>query len=171
GCADENEPGTHVKKLSDPATRAGAVSRLIQFYEDKMTQDKGDRNGPQVKPLLDEIVQPMTETCVAGDLDERTNAKLIKFLSDTRDVKAEPCILKALKDYKPEGCEDDVRAASRYVAANKTKAAAGPLWDAFTKIHPSKPKGNTAYRDIHDAMIVLLDPSWENPAITYLARP
>src|SRR4051794_1970922 len=69
GCADENDPATHVKKLDDPATRAQAVSRLIQFYEDKMTQDKGDRAGTQVKPLLELIVQPMTERCVAGDLD------------------------------------------------------------------------------------------------------
>jgi hypothetical protein len=171
GCADENDPATHVKKLDDASTRPGAVNRLIQFYEDKMTQDKGDRSGPNVKPLLELIVAPLTETCVRGDLDERTNTKLIKFLSDTRDPKAEPCILKALKDYKPEGSEDDVRAASRYAQATKLKSASAPLWDVFTKIQPSKPKGQTAYRDVHDAMIELLDPAWEGQLITYLGRP
>jgi len=171
GCADENDPATHVKKLSDPATRPAAVNRLIQFFEDAMTRDKGERTGPTVKPLLDQIVGPMTETCVAGDLDERTNAKLVKFLSDTRNPKAEPCILKALKDYKVDATEEDVRSAARAVAALKLQSAAGPLFDVFTKIKASKPKAGTAYRDVHDAMVALLDKSWEPQLITYLGRP
>src|SRR6202012_3469376 len=116
GCADENDPATWVKKLDDAATRAPAVSRLIQFYEDKMTQDK----------------------------DDRTNSKLIKFLSDTRDPKAEPCFIKTLKDYKPDATEEDVRSVSRAVAGMKLKSASGPLMDVFTKIHHSKPKAQTA---------------------------
>jgi HEAT repeat protein len=171
GCADENLPATHVKKLSDPATRPAAVNRLIQFFEDAMTRDKGERSGPAVKPLLDLIVQPMTETCVAGDLDDRTNLKLIKFLSDTRDPKAEPCIVKALKDYKIDATEEDVRSAARAVAALKLQSAAGPLFEVFTKIKASKPKASTTYRDVHDAMVVLLDKSWEPQLITYLGRP
>src|SRR5690348_2500718 len=59
GCADENDPATHVNKLSDPATRTAAVNRLIQFFEDAMTRDKSDRNGPTVKPLLDSILPKM----------------------------------------------------------------------------------------------------------------
>jgi hypothetical protein len=171
GCADENDPATHVKKLSDPATRPAAVNRLIQFFEDAMTRDKGDRNGPTVKPLLEQIVKDMTETCVAGDLDDRTNAKLIKFLSDTRDPRAEACIVKALKDYKVDATEDDVRWAARAVAALKPASAAAPLFEVFTKIRASKPKASTNYRDVHDAMIVLLDKSWEPQLITYLGRP
>jgi hypothetical protein len=171
GCGDENDPATHVKKLDDPATRAQAVSRLIQFYEDKMTQDKGDRKGPQVKPLLELIVKPMTERCAAGDLDDRTNSKLIKFLADTRDPLAEPCLIKTLKDYKPDNTEEDVRSAARAVAALKMKSAAGPLMDVFTKIHASKPKAQSTYRDVHDAMVALQDPSWETQLINYLKRP
>lgn len=168
GCSDEADPATHVKRLSDRATRPAAVNRLIQFFEDKMTQDKGDRNGPNVKPLLETIVQPMAETCVAGDLDERTTTKLIKFLADTYDPKAEPCILKTLKDYKPEGTEEDVRSASRYVKMTKLKSASAPIMDVFKKIHASKPKGSTAYRDVHDAMIAIADPTWEKELTGYL---
>ncbi|MFO0760530.1 MAG: hypothetical protein U0359_28880 [Byssovorax sp.] len=171
GCADENDPATHVKRLSDAATRTPSVNRLIQFFEDAMTRDKDDRNGPTVKPLLDLIVQPMTETCVAGDLDERTNSKLIKFLSDTRDPRSEPCIIKALKDYKMDSTEDDVRSAARAVKFLKLKSAAGPLMEVFTKIRASKPKASTVYRDVSDAMIELVDPSWEQQLITYLGRP
>lgn len=171
GCADENEPETHVKRLGDPATVAGSVNRLVQFFEDAMTRDKGDRNGPTVKPLLDKIVEPMAQKCVAGDLDERTNSKLIKFISDTRDPRGEACLVKALKDYKPEGTEEDVRWAARAVGAMKAKTASGPLFEVFTKMKPSKPKASQIYREVHDAMVDLNDPAWEGQLITMLGRP
>jgi hypothetical protein len=194
GCADEAEPSTWVKRLDDTATRAAAVSRLIQFYEDKVTGDKHDKGVActsdtatslcqsrecdadntcklQVKPLLELIMEPLTQRCVAADLDDRTNSKLIKLLADTRDPKAEPCLIKTLKDYKVDTTEDDVRNVARAVGAMKLKAAAGPLFDVFTKIHASKPKAQPIYRDIHDAMIALEDPSWESQLITYIGRP
>jgi hypothetical protein len=171
GCADEDDPATHVKKLDDPATRAQAVSRLIQFYEDKMTQDHNDRNGPQVKPLLELIIEPMTQRCVAGDLDDRTNSKLIKFLADTHDPKAEPCLINTLKVYKPDATEEDVRNVCRAITAMKLKSAAGPLMDVFTKMRASKPKAAQAYRDVHDAMIALADSGWEGQLITNIGKP
>lgn len=171
GCADENDPRTHVKKLSDPATRPGAVTRLIQFFEDAMTRDKGERNGATVKPLLDQIVEPMTQTCVAGDLDDRTQSKLVKFLSDARDPRAEACLLKVLKDYKPDATEDDVRAACRAVTAMKIKSASAPLLDAFKKLKASKPKAGNIYRDVSDAMVAIADPAWESDLIERLGHP
>jgi hypothetical protein len=196
GCGDENDPATHVKKLDDPATRVQAVSRIIQFYEDKSTADKHDKGVActsdnetvvcqsrscgedktcklQVKPLLDVVVEPMTQRCVAGDLDERTNSKLIKFLADTRDPKAEPCLIKTLKDYKPEANDEDVRNVCRAVGAMKLKTASQPLIDVFTKVHASKPKAQSTgvYRDVHDAMVALEDPAWEGQLVTYLGRP
>ncbi|HVY46433.1 MAG TPA: hypothetical protein VHB21_11165, partial [Minicystis sp.] len=143
GCGDENDPDYHVKRLQDPATTPAAVNRLIQFFEDAMTRDNKDRNGPTVKPLLDQIVAPLNQACVAGNLDERTNSKLIKFLSDARDPRGEACIIKALKDYKPDQTEEDVRWAARAVGAMKLKGAAGPLYEVFTKLKPSKPKAST----------------------------
>ncbi|AUX20297.1 hypothetical protein SOCEGT47_007650 [Sorangium cellulosum] len=171
GCADENDPETHVKRLDDPATLPQAVNRLVQFFEDAMTRDNKDRSGPTVKPLLDQIVEPMTQKCVAGDLDERTNSKLIKFLSDTRDPRGSACLIKALKDYKADSTEEDVRWAVRGLAATKPKDAAGPLLDVFTKLQHAKPKGSTISRDVHDAMLEINDPSWEGQLITMLGRP
>ena len=49
GCADENDPATHVKRLDDPGTRPAAANRLVQFFEDAMTRDQKDRNGATVK--------------------------------------------------------------------------------------------------------------------------
>lgn len=177
GCADENDPETHVKKLSDPATSPQAVTRLIQFFEDAMTRDNKDRNGATVKPLLDKIVEPMTQTCVNGDLDERTRSKLIKFLSDARDPRAEPCLVKVLKDYKPEGTEEDVRWAVRAVGAMKLKNAAAPLVEVFTKMKASKPKASQVFRDVADAMTELAEAdaatgkSWESQLIGLINRP
>lgn len=171
GCADENDPMTHVDRLKDPATRPGAVNRLVQFFEDAMTRDEKNREGPTVKPLLDKIVKPMNEVCVAGDLDERTNSKLIKFMSDARHPDGEPCLVKALKDYKPDTTEEDIRWAARAVGAMKLKSAAGPLLDVFLKMKPSKPKAGAMYRDVYDAMDALDDPSWESQLIGILDKP
>ena len=171
GCQDENDPMTHVERLKDPATRPGAVKRLVQFFEDAMTRDEKNREGKTVKPLLDKIVKPMNEVCVAGDLDERTNGALIKFMSDARHPDGEPCLVKALKDYKPDSTEEDVRWAARAVGAMKLKGAAGPLLDVFTKMKPSKPKAGAMYRDVYDAMISLSDPSWESTLISNLEKP
>lgn len=171
GCADENDPMTHVDRLKDPATRPGAVNRLVQFFEDAMTRDEKNREGPTVKPLLDKIVKPMNEVCVAGDLDERTNSKLIKFMSDARHPDGEPCLVKALKDYKPDSTEEDIRWAARAVGYMKLKTAAGPLLDVFTKMKPSKPKAGAMYRDVYDAVVALADPSWESTLIANLEKP
>jgi len=172
GCGgDENDPTTHVKKLSDPATRVPAVSRLVQFFEDAMTKDNKDRKGPNVAPLLDKIVEPLSQICVAGDLDEKTQSKVVKFLSDARDTRGAPCLIKTLKDYKPDSTEEDVRAAARGISAMKNKEAAGPLFEAFTKMHHSKPKASLITRDVHDALVELADPSWEAQCITMIGKP
>lgn len=171
GCADENAPETWVKRLEDPATTPQAVNRLVQFFEDAMTRDNKDRNGPTVKPLLDVIMEPMAKKCVAGDVDERTNSKLIKFISDTRDPRGAPCLVKALKDYKPDSTEEDVRWAARAVGAMKLKEAAGPLLDVFMKVRHSKPKAFGIYLDVANAVKAVNDPSWEGQLITMLGRP
>lgn len=173
GCADENDPATHVSRLKDPATRAQAVNRLVQFFEDAMTKDAKNREGPAVKPILDQIVEPMNKTCVAGDLDERTNSKIVKFLSDARDPRGEECLVKVLKDFKTEGGnEEDVRWACRAVGAMKLKGASAALLEVYTKLRPSKlKKVPELYRDVNDAMSDLADPSWEGQLIERLNRP
>jgi HEAT repeat protein len=168
---DENDPLTHVEKLQDPRISAKAVSRLIQFFEDAMTRDNKDPQGPNVKPVLDKIVEPLSLHCVAGDLDEKTQSKVVRLLADARDARGAPCLIKTLKDYKPENTEEDARVAARGVAAMKSKDAAGPLFDVFSKLSPSKPKGSRIYRDINEAMVAMSDPSWEASCITTLSIP
>lgn len=172
GCADESEPETHVKRLDDVARRTAATTRLVQFFEDAMTKDNKDRNGPNVKPLLDKIIEPMTKICVTGDLEEKTQSKVVKFISDSRDARGADCLVKTLKNFKPEANEEDVRWAARAVGPMGLKAASGPLLDVFLKLRPSKlKKVPELYRDVHDALVDLADPAWEAQLITQLNRP
>lgn len=171
GCADENDPQTHVKRLNDPVTRSAAVSRLVTFFEDAMSKDNKDRNGPNVTKLLDQIIEPMTKACTSGDLDDKTQSKLIRFMYDARDKRGADCIVKALKEYKVDSTEEDVRWAARAAGALKLQAASAPLFEVFVKLRPSKPKASTIYRDVHDALIELNDKSWEPRLIDLLNRP
>src|SRR5262249_43608239 len=108
----------------------------------------------------------------AGDSDERTQSKLVKFLSDARDPRGEACLVKALKDFKPEGNEEDVRWASRGIGGMKLKSASAPLMEGFTKLRPSKlKKVPELYPDVHDAMMDIADPAWESQLIGQLGHP
>ena len=122
-----------------------AVSRLIQFFEDKMTQRQGrPRTARRSSRCSTRSSQPMTERCVAGDLDERTNSKLIKFLSDTRDPQGRALLhqgAQGLQARRDRG--DDVRWRRRAVGAMKLKSAAGPLIDVFTKITRLEAQGRS----------------------------
>lgn len=171
GCADEKDPETWVKRLGDTATRAPAVTRLVQFFEDAVSKDGNDRNGPSVKKLLDQIMEPMAKACTSGELDDKTQAKLVRFMYDARDARGAECVVKVLKDYKVDSTEEDVRWAARAAGALKLKDASGPLFDVFVKLRPSKPKASTIYRDVHDALVEVADPAWEGRLVELLNRP
>ena len=61
-----------MKRLDDPAQRASAIKRLSEFFDDGMSKAKKNREDPAVKALLDTIVEPLTKTYTAGNLDEKT---------------------------------------------------------------------------------------------------
>src|SRR5690606_25507948 len=100
GCEDEQSPSTHVDRLQDPKRKEQAVKRLLQFYEDAMTKDQKNREGESVKPLLEEIVPPLTELALKNELSTATQGDLLRFLADTRDPRVLPALIKALEDYR-----------------------------------------------------------------------
>ncbi|MBI4704231.1 MAG: hypothetical protein HY744_24235 [Deltaproteobacteria bacterium] len=176
GCADEQAPETHVDRLKDPIKRTAAVTRLIQFYEDAMTKDKKNREGPNVKPLLDKIVPPLVEAALAGDLDRRSQGKLYRFLADSRDVRAAPAIAKALTEYRIddkrlEPYDNDIQEVVRAVGRMKLKEASKPLLELFVKLRADTQKGGLLYRDVYDAMVALADLTWESRLVSLLDQP
>ena len=162
-CADENAPETHVKKLDDPVQKPAAIKRLIQFFEDAMTRANKNREDPNVKALLDKIVDPLTKVYVDGNLDDRTRVELIKFLADTRDTRAKAAWIKACSSFgKGQGAtEDDVRWAAPAIGATKLEEGAAALGEAFVKLEAGTQKGSQAYKNVHDAMLQLVSPTWK----------
>lgn len=180
GCADENDPKTWAKRLDDPAQRAPAIKRLDSFYNDAMGGAAGPnkREDEKVKKVLDEAVEPLTKTYIAGGLDEKTRKDLIKLLGDMGDSRAAPAYAKAFKDFEPGKNDDDVK----YAAQGTTSLAkAAPitdqglidaLWDCFAKFQPSKNnKSINLVKDLQNAVMVVKDKSYGPKAVEKLAAP
>jgi HEAT repeat protein len=174
GCEDESKPDYFVKRLDDPAMRPQAIKRLVLFFEDAMTRADKDRSQPHVKELLDKIVPPLTKTYMEGDtIDDRTKAEIIKLLADTRDERAKPAWIKALKDYKPNVTESDVRSAAKVIAETGVKdpEAMDAMIGVFIKFEAGSPKGNLIYMDFRKAMVEVSSPSWKPQLLERLNRP
>jgi hypothetical protein len=176
-CADENDPKTWVKRLDDPAQRANAIKRLTQFYEDDMTKASNNANAPEVKSLLDTIVDPLTKQYTAGGLDEKTRIDLMKFLAETHDPRTQPAIAKALKDFEMGKTDDEGRVASAsLLAMAKAGTKLDPmvvdeLWNMFSKFKLSKAQSERLYHAVHDAILAVRDPSYGDKAIEKLKAP
>lgn len=172
GCEDESQPETWVKRLDDPAKRAGAIKRLTQFYEDGLTKNNNNKEAPEMKALLAKIVKPMAGAYVKGDLDEKTRVELLKALANTRDPDAKEAILEAIKNFAAGKAKaEEMVQCALYVKALKLKEAAGPLLDAFVKIKPSEKDTGPAYKETRDAMLAIPDPSWAAKMTELLNRP
>ncbi len=176
-CDDENEPKTWVKRLDDPAQRAGAIKRLTQFFEDDMTKANKNRDDATVKALLDDIVDPMSKQYVAGNLDEKTRKDLIKFLADTKDPRTGPALAKALNEYEAGKNEEDVKYAAKAVQglaeAKKLtdQNVKDALWNCFDKFQVSKTKMFELVKALHDAVVAVSDPSYGPKAVGKLNAP
>lgn len=171
GCRDENDPMTYVGDLKDASKQPVAIKRIIQFYEDAMTRDKKDKNGPTVKPLLDQIVAPMNEVCLDPNLQPRVRSTVVKFLSDVRDARAEGCYKKVLDEYKPDQTEEDVQNVLRAVAAMKHKPLAAQVMKVFTNVKFSKPKVKQIGKDLTNAVLAVVDTAQEDELIKLLDAP
>jgi hypothetical protein len=169
--AAADTPAAWVARLDDAQTRPEALRRLVQAYDDALTQDAGDRAGAHVKPLLDAVVAPLAQRCVALDLDAGSRVKLVKLLAETRDARAEACFAKTLADYQPDATEESVRDVCRAVVAGHLTGLAGPLLGAFEKVHASRPEAQRMYRDVYDAVVAVRDRSWEPRLVASLGRP
>ncbi len=176
-CADENDPGTWVKRLDDPAQRPQAIKRLAQFFDDAMSKSEKNRDDPQVKGLLDQIAEPLAKQYTAGNLDEKTRKDLIKVLADMRDPRTGPALAKALNEYEPGKNDEDVKYAAQAVKgmAEDGKLAdqnlIDALWNCFSKFQASKAKSINLVQDLHDAVLTVKSPSYATKALDKLSAP
>ncbi|MDP9151371.1 MAG: hypothetical protein M3O36_15725 [Myxococcota bacterium] len=176
-CDDDNDPKTWVKRLDDPAQRANAMKRLAQFYDDGMTRANNDAGAPEVKSLLDVIVDPLTKQYTAGGIDEKTRVDLMKFLAETHDPRTQPALAKALKDFEMGKTDNEARVACESINA---MAKAGvkldqnvidELWNLFSQFRLSKTTSERLYHAVHDAILAVHDTSYGDKAIEKLKAP
>jgi len=176
-CDDENDAKTWVKRLDDPAQRANASKRLTQFYEDDMTKASNNATAPEVKALLDTIIDPLTKQYTSGGLDEKTRVDLMKFLAETHDPRTQPAISKALKDFEMGKTDDEGRVACESVHAmakagvKLDQTVVDDLWSMFSKFKLSKAQSERLYHAVHDSILAVRDPSYGDKAIEKLKAP
>ena len=180
GCADENDPKTWAKRLDDPAQRVPSIKRLDQFFNDAMSSATATnkREDEKVKKILDDAVEPLAKTYIAGGLDEKTRKDLIKLLGDMGDPRAAPAYAKAFKDFEPGKNDDDVKYASqgttRLAQAGQAtdQGLIDALWDCFAKFQPSKnTKSINLVKDLQNAVMVVKDKSYGAKAVEKLGAP
>jgi len=173
GCTDENDPKTWVAQLNDQTKQTAAVNRIVDKYENAITTDKKDRKGPTVKPLLDIFVEPMTKLCTDGQMTDQTRSKVIKFLADTWDERAVPCLQKTLSDYKPGTNEGDIQQIMRAVSNTKMKALEDGVMKVFTMMKATDPGSmqDNMYRDVQAAVLAVASPAHEDDLIKLLDHP
>ena len=173
-CDDENDPKTWVKRLDDPAQRANAIKRLTQFYEDGMTKASNNASAPEIKALLDTIVEPMAKTYTAGGLDEKTRIDLMKFLAETHDPRTQTAIAKSLKDFEMGKTDDETRVACDSINAMSKagvkldQTVIDELWNVFARFQLSKVTSERLYHAVQDAVLQVKDPSYADKAIEKL---
>ena len=180
GCADENDPKTWAKRLDDPAQRVPSIKRLDQFFNDAMStaNTPNKRDDEKVKKILDDSVEPLAKTYIAGGLDEKTRKDLIKLLGDMGDPRAAPAYAKAFKDFEPGKNDDDVKYASqgttRLAQQNQAtdQGLIDALWDCFAKFQPSKnTKSINLVKDLQGAVMAVKDKSYGAKAVEKLNAP
>ncbi len=178
GCADERKAETHVERLSDPIKRTAAVERLLQMYDDKVTADMRDEAKPNVKELLEVIAAPLAALAEKGDLDSKTQGRLLAKLATMRDPRAVPALVKALGDYKmddkrPDDFDGDMAEVVRNLGEMKSKEASDALLKLFIDMRASWPKAQnkTFYRTLRDALLAIQDPKWEDSLVKLLEAP
>ena len=180
GCADENDPKTWAKRLDDPAQRVPSIKRLDQFFNDATStaSTPNKRDDEKVKKILDDSVEPLAKTYIAGGLDEKTRKDLIKLLGDMGDPRAAPAYAKAFKDFEPGKNDDDVKYASqgttRLAQQNQAtdQGLIDALWDCFAKFQPSKnTKSINLVKDLQGAVMAVKDKSYGAKAVEKLNAP
>ncbi|MCL2824201.1 MAG: hypothetical protein FWD57_09440 [Polyangiaceae bacterium] len=174
GCENDKQPEYHIKRLNEPAVRPQAIKRLVQFFEDAMSRADKNRDDKVVQELLDKIIPPMTKLYLeTPDMDSRSRTDLVNLLADSRDMRAKPAWIKAIKDYRPNQTEFDLRSAAKAIAETKVQdpEAMDGLIAAFVKLRASSVKGGEIYLDFKKSMVDISSPTWTPQLLERLNRP
>jgi hypothetical protein len=170
---EDRLPATWIARLADAKARPVAIRALIHFHSDAMLRSSQNAADPQVKAVLDQIVEPLTKVYAEANLERSTRLVLIKFLADTRDPRAGRAFIHACHGFATAAGpdEEDVQHASRAIGAMKFEEGAPALGEAFAKLEAGSPKGGAASKNVYAAMVVLKSASWKPILLEKIGRP
>lgn len=167
----KTEVQAQLEALKTPSQQPLAVKRLYQLFEDTMTKDKNDRNGPNVKALVDELSRPLDALCLDATVKERQRSYLVKLVAELRDARAEACFKKTLEDYVPDSTEEDVQVVLRAVTALKLKSLAPEVMKTFTRMEFARAKVAAVKTDMANAVVAVVGPAQEGELVKLLEAP
>jgi HEAT repeat protein len=99
GCDDENDPATHVKKLSADNRRPAAMRKLRELFQSRLSMTRPPNNvaDPSVKAFLDAALPAVVEAFIAHPEEVSTRKEAIDILAGSHDERAVPALLSALQ--------------------------------------------------------------------------
>ncbi len=99
GCDDENDPATHVKKLTADNRRPAAMRKLREMFQSRLSSTRPPENleDPTVKQFLDAALPAVVEAFNAHPEEVSTRKEAIEILAGSHDRRAVPGLLSALE--------------------------------------------------------------------------
>jgi HEAT repeat protein len=102
---DENDPKGQAGDLNDPVRREFALGRLQSIFNTRLSAAKGDRSAAPVKEFIDVTAEPLTKAYLDHPEDTQNGLRMLSLMSEMRDPRVLPALIKAL-DWKVEISED-----------------------------------------------------------------
>ena len=102
---DDNDPKGQAGELNDPVRREYALGRLQSIFGTRLSEAKGDRSNAAVKEFVDVTNEPLTKAYLDHPEDAQNGLRMLSLMSEMRDPRVLPALIKAL-DWKAEVSED-----------------------------------------------------------------
>lgn len=164
----EEDPITHLERLGDASQRDAALDKIDALYQSAVSLDDGDPQGKHTKPLLDQIVPPLSAIASRAKLPPERQATVVSILARSRHPKAIDALVDVLRLHRVDNASATPLDAAMSevlvaVADLEVGKAAPHVLSLFLATHASTPKGevNGFARNLERALIVLADRAWE----------
>jgi len=174
----EEHPLTHIERLSEAKTRDAAIDKIVALYESALARDGGDPTGPNVAPLLTDIVPPLAAIARTRKLPPKRQAQLLTLLASSRHPKAARVLVQALRLHRvdaqpPTPIDAAMAEVVAAVADMKLDSASSGVFTLFTSLHASwrKAEVDGFGQALAQAVMVLADASWERKLIDMVSEP
>jgi hypothetical protein len=176
--SEEEEPLTHVYRLSEPERRVAAIDALDRLFESSLAQDSGDRNGPHVATIIQDIAKPLAAAYLKKDLPATSQAKALHLMAKCRHADTSEALIDAVKGFKINdqaagAHEASVGAALVAIAVLREPGAADSVFRLFTTLRASSRTAQVQgfSHALRKAVMALVTPAWEDRLIHMIGQP